>query len=547
MMALTQEAASVPYNLDDKAAAWIAMPLTRLRSRVSQAGWRLAGLGESTHAHMRLIDSSDWRLCRNGSACVVVDTQSGPRVERLLVDTRRQRQTIDELPQDRSFATPTPAEGEIVETLIAACPQINEKTANRRLLVLGALTVKESRYRIVDGNGKTLAVVDSLTPNGRGEQSFLSLRPLRGFGKTLYPLVNSIETGDDSANAFVQRLARSQGRSLFDYGGKPTVPLDKDISSADAYERIVSYLFDVLHANVAGVLDRIDDEFLHDFRVALRRLRTVISSLDVELPKADADAVRRLWDATGEARDLDVFLAQQYKLREEASPAVKQELAGLFSRLEDLRSEAYARLGRLVSLRSLSTLKNALLSAKPAAADDAIGSRVEKLIRRRDKKFEKAVTRLVASRHVARAGSDVGEAAKPGDGDRPPTKPGDGAGSAVSPGDAAVDELLHAARIQAKKARYVREVFSGLPTADRRKHGGEVKRLRKLQDALGAYNDLVTEESHMHDLLAGRDRFGTVRAAIGYLLAHIEREKARAREAVITRLDQDIQTNRRTK
>ncbi len=503
------------------------MTLPRLRERVAELGWKFSRFGESTHADLRLIDSFDWRLCRSGEAFVVVDAADGLSAEGLAVNTRRKPENTGELPAARRFPPPVPADSEAIATLSSRFPDVEKRRAGRRLLVLGSITVKESRHRIVDKNAKTLAVVKGLTPSGRGERSYFCVFPLRGFSKALRPLIAALGQDSDSAKTFVDRLARSARRNLFDYGGKPTIPLTPEMTSAEAYTRVISYLFDVIRVNVVGMLDQTDDEFLHDFRVALRRLRTVVSSLEVDLPQGDADALRRLWDATGEARDLDVFLAQQYNLRNNASAPVERELLELFSRLEDLRSDAYARLGLLVSHTSLSNLEEALLFARPADAELPIGGRVEKLIRRRDKKFEKAVERLVA---LAAGGSGAGSSPR---------------GTPVEPPqdtNTALDKLLHAARIRAKKARYVREVFSGLPAPTHGKRGGEVKRLRKLQDALGAYNDLVTEESHMHDLLTGRDRFGTVRAAIGYLLAHIEREKARARQAVISRLEQKPST-----
>ena len=104
------------------------------------------------------------------------------------------------------------------------------------------------------------------------------------------------------------------------------------------------------------------------------------------------------------------------------------------------------------------------------------------------------------------------------------------------------DEKIHAARKAAKKYRYLHEIF--LPVLDDRKHTSKrVKRLRKLQNLLGSYNDLVVEEARFHEILTRRDAesYGDVRAATAYMLAQVEREKDVARERVLRELSREVQ------
>ena len=67
----------------------------------------------------------------------------------------------------------------------------------------------------------------------------------------------------------------------------------------------------ILH-NQEGVLKSRDPEFLHDFRVAIRRARSALSQIKGVFPAVDAEPIRialsSMTRVTGPARDLDVLL-----------------------------------------------------------------------------------------------------------------------------------------------------------------------------------------------------------------------------------------------
>ena len=81
-----------------------------------------------------------------------------------------------------------------------------------------------------------------------------------------------------------------------------------DLAVADA---LLGYLAEI-EANVAGIVSDIDTEYLHEFRVAVRRTRSVLKLLGDVLPDGLADRVgaefRWLGDVTSPTRDLDVYL-----------------------------------------------------------------------------------------------------------------------------------------------------------------------------------------------------------------------------------------------
>ena len=81
-----------------------------------------------------------------------------------------------------------------------------------------------------------------------------------------------------------------------------------DLAVADA---LLGYLAEI-EDNVTGIVADIDTEYLHEFRVAVRRTRSVLKLLGDVLPDGLADRMsaefRWLGDITSPTRDLDVYL-----------------------------------------------------------------------------------------------------------------------------------------------------------------------------------------------------------------------------------------------
>lgn len=79
-----------------------------------------------------------------------------------------------------------------------------------------------------------------------------------------------------------------------------------------AIRAILGTLLARMKANVPGVCATLDGEFLHDFRVAIRRMRAALSQLRYSLSTRAVEHYRegfiRLGQCTSPARDLDVHL-----------------------------------------------------------------------------------------------------------------------------------------------------------------------------------------------------------------------------------------------
>jgi CHAD domain-containing protein len=87
---------------------------------------------------------------------------------------------------------------------------------------------------------------------------------------------------------------------------------DSGLRTDAAVKRILRGLHDTLRRNEPGTLAEIDTEFLHDYRVTVRRTRALLGQLGAAFPARVTDRFRRhfagLAEVTGPARDWDVFL-----------------------------------------------------------------------------------------------------------------------------------------------------------------------------------------------------------------------------------------------
>ena len=93
---------------------------------------------------------------------------------------------------------------------------------------------------------------------------------------------------------------------------KVVVPMAFEQRADAAAAAVLRRLADVIDGNRAGAIADADSEFLHRLRISVRRSRTVQRQLASVFPPLDLPGFRSefrwLQRATGEARDLDVYL-----------------------------------------------------------------------------------------------------------------------------------------------------------------------------------------------------------------------------------------------
>jgi triphosphatase len=295
------------------------------------------------------------------------------------------------------------------------------------------------------------------------------------------------------------------------------VMLAHGLSAGAGLRRIAAACIAQIQANEGGLLAGRDPEYLHQFRVGLRRLRSCLDIVGTAVGKEAiaplAEELRWLGAALGPARDWDVFAAETLA-----------RLAREFEAAADLQ----AFLARCAAIRR----------AHGEAARDAVSS--------------PRYTALLLALGESFARDDLGGLTRPQAGD---TAGPDAAASKLSApvGDFAASVLdkrhrrlrkrggdvpdapaaeRHRVRIDAKKLRYAAEFFASLYAPKRvRRYVGA---LEDLQDILGALNDAAVAERLLQEVAAAEPEpvaprvEGLVR---GWIAATAGHELARYRRA----------------
>ena len=110
------------------------------------------------------------------------------------------------------------------------------------------------------------------------------------------------------------------GKEPGDYSSKLSFSLQPEMTAREATRTILQFLSCVIKKNEQGVISDIDTEFLHDFRVAIRRTRSALSQIRGVLPKNVRDQFKAdfsaLQKSSNHLRDLDVYLLNKTKYQQ---------------------------------------------------------------------------------------------------------------------------------------------------------------------------------------------------------------------------------------
>lgn len=240
--------------------------------------------------------------------------------------------------------------------------------------------------------------------------------------------------------------------------------LFESMSPTEAFRAIALSCLMQLQANEAGAIAGENPEFVHQARVAIRRLRSAFNLfapvLNPRFIEVYSPRWRELAGGLGNARDWDVFLHETLAPLEEAFPG-DADLAMLRARGEASKARAQASAGVALKQQVYSQLLLAFSAAlfrvePPTIAAEDRGSALSlcKFARRRLNKRVQMIEALVSEHARMNA------------------------------------ERRHELRIAFKKLRYALEFFA--PILPRQRLVAYQASLETIQDLLGTLNDQVT-------------------------------------------------------
>lgn len=289
--------------------------------------------------------------------------------------------------------------------------------------------------------------------------------------------------------------------SLFS-SSKYTLALDKDILLGQAVAEIGCCLLAAMEVNHQGVIEDRDTEFLHDFRIAVRRTRSLLSQMKKYLPEAQLaffqNEFKWLGSVTGPVRDLDVYLLMKEDYAGMLPPQLHRGLEEFFVTLESRRTG------------SMEAMRKALKSERYAGLTEEWRHFLEN-----DRQGWPGAERRcqpIARKAICRRFEKIMQ---------------NGLKIDVHSGD----DDLHRLRIQGKKLKYMLEFFRSfyVPEEIDFFHG----QLKKLQNNLGDFNDISVQlqmlEEHAGFLPTGTRRSLRIGGAIGGLITHLSGKHAKVR------------------
>jgi CHAD domain-containing protein len=442
------------------------------------------------------LDSVDWRLYRRGMALTA--TAGADSNEYTLELSSADGTTVTAGPDTLGWPR-----------LLAGLPDelrpgLEPVLGVRALLPVLQASGTSVAGRLLDADGKTvLRLVHERPARISGSRDRLSGRlwliPLRGYA---------------AVGARAERIVQGAGLVRVDRSGYPAalraagfdpdpVPspvMQPDLPAGVAVARVLLSFLGELEAAWDGTVADVDIEFLHDFRVAVRKSRSAIKLLGDVLPPAlvawVTPQLKWLGDLTAPSRDLDVLLQEFPSLTARLTSGRPEDLKPLVLHL--IRVRTSERRGLVRGLRSVrferlrarwrASLEDLVTwDGQPGAGPTAAEVGAERL--------------ATADRRVLRRGARI------------------------TPASPAED--LHNLRKRCKELRYMLEVFT--PLSDPADAREAVKELKALQDVLGTFQDSETQREAIYalatDMMARGDASAPTILAMGEIAGRLQEDQ----------------------
>jgi CHAD domain-containing protein len=418
-----------------------------------------------------LADSFDHRLHRAGYALAFDAGRN--RVARLRVlgaaEAIATRPYDGDLPAWFAEDLPKGRIRDIASPLIemrAVLPQVGARVDRTSLAQINKHGKVEARLVV---EGIRVWRIHSGENDGRPRRRPLPVRvrvvALRGYERVAEKLAKRLGQMDllnPASSDWILDAYSTAGAPLGCYRSRPRVEVDDHERADVAVKRALLAIHSIMVENMPGLLKDLDSEFLHDFRVAVRRSRAVLRLVKGVLPTSQVEyfarELRHLGQLTSGPRDSDVLMLKIDDYLEGVSGFEPGSLTVLKDHLQQERDTSQIPLASALQSKRFRTFQRRWVHflekgvpARPSAARarDPIGA--------------------VVRRETWRA---YGRVRKRGD--------------AISPQSPADD--LHDLRKACKRLRYLLGLFHELhpPSQVRR----VIRDLKILQEVLGTFQDL---------------------------------------------------------
>lgn len=450
-----------------------------------------------------LYDTFDWRLLAKGKLVVqtgsIWSLRTFNRSGHTIASTRHVRRIAplhpDALPADSDLRT-------------AILPLVEP----RALIPMATIEVTRRTFPCLNHDRKTVIriivedrqVADRTDAEGYIGQS-VQLQPLRGYAPVAANVIEKaaevgLHPATDPSSPTLHALSVA-GAEPNGYTSRIQLDLDPLSSSREAARTIHLHSLRAIRANLAGMREDIDIEFLHDFRVAVRRTRSALSLIRGVFPTREVETFKSVFSTLGrqtnQLRDLDVYLPKQGSYRAQVPDFLRPAIDQHFDRLREDRKRARRQLAKDFAPKRIDPILErweTFLHSRNLPTDDCPNALLP---------VQTVASKLLAKR-LRRIFAE---------------------GITLTPDTP--DSRFHELRIDFKKIRYLTEFFASLFPGDDLPE--IVKALRRIQNVLGDLNDLAVQQEGLRTVLDKLDPAtpGSIEtaAALGALYRGFDQDK----------------------
>ncbi len=435
----------------------------------------LEGRARTTGVVSRYYDTADRRLYESGVTLRL--RRAGPR---WLQTAKGDGSALAGLHQRIECEWPL-AQPRLDATLLATTPWkkiFAAVAADLRPVFTTDIRRTSQALSFADGT-RALICLDVGTIRAGGRRAAISeveIELIAGDARRLYDLAQALATDLPVHVAHLSKAERGYalaGGGSFEPVRASRVPLAADIPAAKALAAVGADCLHQIGANAEGIAAGGDAEFVHQLRVGVRRLRSLLKFIVALEPSTSLAAfdqdLQWLAGVAGTARDWDVFAMETLApiTPQLTDPQLRRDLGRLKSRTTKFR--AAHRTAVIAAVRS-PRLTRLLLALGAMLANLAAASGTDPAVP--SARTLAATTMALRDRQLRKRSKRLRQLA-------PPER--------------------HRARLAAKKLRYAAEFFAPLY------RGTSVSRyieaLARLQTALGTLNDLATAERLLGELV----------------------------------------------
>lgn len=352
------------------------------------------------------------------------------------------------------------------------------------------------------------------------EQKCVARANLLATENALYISAESVRGYDKAYKQFGQQLQKLGFRPSFDIpfvqiyqdnlAQLPAIPTPKKYKPTandklgEAVCKMCVAMIENARSHEAGIVNKSEDtEYLHDYRVSLRKTRSLVSLVKTLFPEEQqADMKQRLADImrpTNLARDLDVYLLEQSDYEAMLPENLREGLPLMF---DDFRKQ------------HTGTYKNLKIWLSGKAYDDEVESckdfftrqTLETMLPDASRSVADVINKLVQKKY--RKIIRLGELIEPS-----------------SP-----DEVVHDLRLECKKFRYLLDFFGAIYPKE--PLSNLLKKLKKMQNTLGLFNDYSVQQDALHQYLDGSCQNKKIHISVGALILVLAQKQIEQRKLV---------------